>query len=352
MQKVISGIQQIGIGIPNVHEAWRWYRQHFGLNIPIFEEAAVAKLMIPYTGGVPQSRHAILAINLQGGGGFEIWQFTDREPQKPEFNLQIGDLGIYAAKIKSRDVPASYKSFKKQSLTLGCTLETGPDLENHFFVQDPYGNLFQVIKGDNWFKNNNFLTGGSAGCMLGVSDIDRSRTLYSCILGYDQVVYDETGIFPDFQNLPGGEQRYRRVLLKHSKPRQGGFSRLLGASQIELIQALDREPKKIYQNRFWGDLGFIHLCYDIIGMAALEQECREGGYPFTVNSCHSFDMGEAAGQFAYIEDPDGTLIEFVETHRIPILKKLGWYLNLKNRNPAKALPDWMLKTLVLNQVKD
>ena len=33
-------------------------------------------------------------------------------------------------------------------------------------------------------------------------------------------------------------------------------------------------------------------------------------------------MGEAAGHFSYIQDPDGTLIEFVETHKVPILKKL------------------------------
>ena len=68
----IAGIQQIGIGIPNVHEAFKWYRQHFGMDIPIFEEAAEANLMLPYTGGKAHQRHAILAINMKGGGGFEI----------------------------------------------------------------------------------------------------------------------------------------------------------------------------------------------------------------------------------------------------------------------------------------
>ncbi|MGV3586893.1 MAG: VOC family protein [Adhaeribacter sp.] len=188
--------------------------------------------------------------------------------------------------------------------------------------------------------------------MLGVSDIDKARALYSGILGYDNVVYDQTGIFNDLAALPGGQIACRRVLLRHSQPRQGSFSRLLGPSEIELIQVRDRTASKIYQNRYWGDLGFIHLCYDIVGMQALEQECRAKGFPFTINSSTSFEMGEAAGHFAYIEDPDGTLIEFVETHRIPILKKIGWYLNLKNRSPKKALPDWMLKTLSFSQVKD
>jgi hypothetical protein len=65
------------------------------------------------------------------------------------------------------------------------------------------------------------------------------------------------------------------------------------------------------------------------------------GFPFTVDSkaSHagdSFDMGEAAGYFAYIEDPDGTLIEFVETHKVPILKKFGWYLDMRRRDPQQA----------------
>ena len=42
-EKIISGIQQIGIGVSNVHEAWNWYREHFGMDIKIFEDAAVAE---------------------------------------------------------------------------------------------------------------------------------------------------------------------------------------------------------------------------------------------------------------------------------------------------------------------
>ena len=64
----------MGIGIPDVHEAWTWYRKNLHMDVPVFEEAATAELMLPYTGGKPHDRHAILAMNMQGGGGFEIWQ--------------------------------------------------------------------------------------------------------------------------------------------------------------------------------------------------------------------------------------------------------------------------------------
>ena len=62
-------------------------------------------------------------------------------------------------------------------------------------------------------------------------------------------------------------------------------------------------------------------------------------------------MGEAGGRFAYVEDPAGTLIEFVETHKVPIMKKMGWYINLKKRNPEQYLPNWMLKAMRFNRVK-
>lgn len=57
-------------------------------------------------------------------------------------------------------------------------------------------------------------------------------------------------------------------------------------------------------------------------MQEMKTLCESKGHPFTVDSASSFDMGEAAGHFTYIEDPDGTLIEFVETHKVPVLKKL------------------------------
>ncbi|MGM0377659.1 MAG: VOC family protein, partial [Bacteroidota bacterium] len=99
-------------------------------------------------------------------------------------------------------------------------------------------------------------------------------------------------------------------------------------------------------------LGFIHLCFDITGMQGLQEECEKKGFPFTVNSADSFDMGTTAGHFSYISDPDGTPIEFVETHKLPIIEKLGWHMNLKKRNPVKPLPDWMVKTLVFSRIKD
>ncbi len=356
-EKIISGIQQVGIGVSNVNEAWNWYREHFGMDIRIFEESAVAGLMLPYTGGLPRKRHAALTMNMQGGGGFEIWQYVERVPDPPAGEILAGDLGIYIAKMKSRDVRAAHKKFSEKKLNVS-ELVTDPAGKNHFFVTDPFKNIFQVVEGNSWFiPDKKKSTGAAYGAVIGVSDIEKARALYSGILGYDTVIYDKEGKFDDLKYLSGGDSSFRRVLLMHSKPRAGSFSEFLGPSVMELIEVKDRTPEKIFRNRFWGDLGFIHLCYDIKGMEALRKECSDKGFPFTVDSNNTlktdtFDMGEAAGHFAYIEDPDGALIEFVETDKIPVIKKIGWYLDLRKRAPEKALPKWILGALKFSKVSE
>jgi hypothetical protein len=118
------------------------------------------------------------------------------------------------------------------------------------------------------------------------------------------------------------------------------------------VQALGSKPRRIFQGRYWGDPGLIHLCFDVRGLEALKQDFTRHGYPFTVDSGGAFAMGEAAGRFAYIEDPDGTLIEFVETCRLALLKSVGLYLDLRRRDPRRALPRWMLRALALQRVRD
>lgn len=353
---IISGIQQIGIGVTDLKEAWSWYISKFGMDCRIFEEEAEAKLMLPFTGGVPRRRHAVLAINLQSGGGFEIWQHKGKVPEKIREEINLGDLGILACKMKVKNISSAYSFYKQNGTAVLGKLKTDPAGNMTFFIKDPFGNIFQMVEGNHWFMNENKESGGSYGALIGVSDIEKARLVYSDILGYDQVVYDITGIFPDLVDIPSGDKTFRRVLLRSSKPPGGPFIKIFGRSEMELISSTEKPGKKIFEGRIWGDPGFIHICFDIRGMDSLREHCTRMGFPFQVDSEHSqegnsFDMGEAAGHFAYIADPDGILVEFVETHKLPILKKIGWYLNLKDRDPYKPLPDWILKTLRFSRVK-
>jgi len=348
-----AGIMQIGVGTEDFYATERWLHDMFQANIKILEDDTVAERMLPYTGNQPQKRHACINCNLQGGGGFEIWQYSERKPMPVSFDIQVGDLGVFAAKVKSHNIPAYHEELSNKGAELS-PIVTDPRGLPTFYVHDPAGNCFQVVEDNDIFIDRDYYSGGVVGAMLGVTDIDRSRVVYSDILGYDTVVYDKTGVFSDWQGLRGGSQNYRRVLLARSKPFQGPLSELYGNSTIELVQALDRTPSKIFEGRFWGDPGFIQLCFDVIHMRELEKRCNELGFKFTVDSCPDdtkFVMGKASGHFTYIEDPDGNLIEFVETQFITLNNKLNIKLDFLKRDRTKAFPRFLFHLLRLNRVK-
>jgi len=344
----ISGIQQIGIGCTDASKTFTWLRKTFGLNVKTFGDEAKANLMTRYTGDEVHARRAILAMNMNGGGGAEIWQFTSRTPNAGK-KVNWGDYGINAVKFKSTQVADSYSRTHK---SVNCTVPQNCPAGNlSFLLNDEAGNQYQVVNDNSWFKKAPFMQGGICGAVIGVSNIDRSIPFYQNGFGLNTIVYDVTGKFDDLGD-EAKDRTYRRVLLTFKNPLVAPFSRLLGDVQIELIQALDGNARKVYENRYWGDTGFIHLCFDVSDMKALKANLEKHNFHFTVDSGDTFDMGESGGRFAYVEDPDGTLIEMVETHKVPVFKKLGIYFNLKNRRSEKPLPDWMVGLMGLNKVKD
>lgn len=345
---LVSGIQQVGIGVHDADKAFKWFRETFGVNARIFDDEAEAALMKNYTGNEVHKRRAILAMNMNGGGGTEIWQFTSRKSVEAELPVKWGDLGINAVKFKSNNVAQSHQQIKSKTKT---ELFENPSSAKSFFVTDDLKNLYQVVEDNSWFKQLTFMQGGVCGAIIGVSNMDKSLSFYKDAFNIKDVVYDVTGTFNDLGVTAIGK-RYRRVLLKLENDYKAAFSKLLGNIQIELIQSFDDIPVKTYANRYWGDIGFIHLCFDVPHMHSLKSRLHKFGYSFTVDSADTFDMGDSGGRFSYVEDPDGTLIEMVETHKVPVMKKLGVYFNLKNRKHKKPLPNWMVGLLGLNKVKD
>lgn len=349
--ELITGIQQIGIGVPDADAAKLFYKRYFGMNVKVFDDIATACLMAPYTGNQIYRRRAILSMNIAGGGGFELWQFLNRIPKPPEQFVQLGDPGIFAAKIKTQNIKTAYHYFERTGSSSLSPVFISADNRYHFWVKDQLGNWFNVVEGNSWFTKQRTHCGGVQGAVIGVSNMEYALHFYADVLGINEAVYNITGLINDMPGQQNNRQQYRRVLLRKKPAGQGAFSKLLGDIEIELIQTLGVKPAHIYQNRYWGDCGFIHLCFDVTDMDALKLRSEEAGYKFSVDSQSSFAMEQAAGRFCYVEDPDGTLIELVETHKVPVLKKWGWYINLKKRKQHKPLPNWMVRLLGLSKIK-
>ncbi|MEO9475705.1 MAG: VOC family protein [Cyclobacteriaceae bacterium] len=353
MYKRINGIQHIGVGVSDSEVSQKWYRKFLGMDIPIFDGVAPAPLMDVYTHNETITKRATMILNLQGGCAMEVVNPTSFTPRKPDFETQLGDIGIYINQIKTHDVAETYAYFKDNGATLLSEVTTMPDGGKTFYCEDPNGLIFQIIPGQNFYTKTKHITGGPNGCVIGVTNIDNSLKLYADILGYDKVVYDKTDVFEDFKSLTGGDKKFRRIRITQSNPPGGGFAKVSADTYLELVQALDYSPKKIYKGRIWGDVGFVHVGLDVRGMKALGEELDEKGFGFTCDTKDTLDMGGTTRvHCTYIDDPDGILIEMIEVYKIPILEKLGIFLNVEKRDPLKPLPDFMLKALRFSRVKD
>ncbi len=339
MNALISGIQQAGIGVRDAEEAAKYYKEIFGFDCLVFDDTAEASLMRKYTGGKVYRRRAMLTMNMQGGGGLELWQFTDREAVAARHSVSPTDLGIVRIKIKTSSIEKASAFFQERLTEIVSPVTANLFEQRSFLLRDQYGNDFEVVESRDFFSTTGHVCGGVAGATIQVSNLDRAQIFYSNLLQNASIIYPHNN-----GQTPG------RQLLRKNKSDAGAFADLLGGFDIELVQALPGGTK-VYEDRYWGDLGFMHLCLDVLDMDAYKKILFEENYLFSVDSAGFFEMDIAGGRFCYIEDEDGTLIELVETYKVPVVKKLGLYLNLKKRKSKRPLPKWMVKLLGLSKVK-
>ena len=350
----IQGIQHMGIAVSDMDASLKLYRKLFGLDIPFFDAVAAAPLMDSHCNGETIVKRASMVMNMQGGCAVEVVSPTSFKPRRCVFEPLVGDLGIGCTFIKTRDVRAMHAHARAVvGDKCDASLRKTPLGEDTFHVRDLDDNLFQILPSSHWFSNSGHPSGGVMGGVVGVTDMDASFKLYKDILKYDKVLLDETGTFEDWADLPGGDQTFRRVILVPSNPGTGGFASLMGPTRIELVQAMDRKGRFLFEDRIWADTGIVHLGFDIRGMKPLGTALDKEGFGFRCDSNEALNMGDHTRvHCTYIDDPDEAWIEMIEVHKIPILEKLGLFLDVQKRPASQPLPKWMLHALRFNRIKD
>jgi catechol 2,3-dioxygenase-like lactoylglutathione lyase family enzyme len=292
-----------------------------------------------------------MIMNLQGGCAIEVIRPTSFEP-KPAMHAHVGDLGICVTQVKCKDIQASH-NFCKENKAPGLTpIAKDPIGRATFYMQDLDGLHWQFIESNQWYTKGNHHSGGVIGCSVGVSNMREALELYAGVLGFDKVLIDTQSSFSDWTSLPGGTEKFHRVILTQSAQPGGGFAKVTGSNFIELVQALDRQPNYLFKDRIWGDSMFAHIGFDVKGMKAIGEDLKAVGYPFTCDSNNALSMGQTKVHCTYIHDKDRTLIEMIEVYKVPIIEKWGIFLDVEKRDPLKPLPDFMLKALRFSRVKD
>jgi catechol 2,3-dioxygenase-like lactoylglutathione lyase family enzyme len=350
----IQGMQHIGIAITDMDATLRLYRQLFGMDIPFFDSVQDAPLMDSHTRGDTITKRASMVMNLQGGCAFEVLRPTSFEPVGPAWQVAMGDLGLTTVQMKTPDILAMH-AHARSVVGDACdaALRETPWGAKTFYLRDPDGTLFQVLEADDFFgKATRHPSGGAMGVSIGVSDMAASMHLYGDLLGFSEVVFDETGVQPDWADLPGGGERYRRVRLTQPGQTVGGFGPVTGKTYIELVEAQDRKGRFIFEDRIWCDTGIAHLGFDVRGMEALGAELDKEGFGFRCDTADAIGMGETKVHCTYIDDPDECWLEMIEVHKIPIIEKWGLFLDVQKRGADAPLPKWMLKALRFSRIRD
>lgn len=352
MYKRINGLQHIGVAVTDMDRSLKFYRTFFGLNVPFFDSVQPAPLMDFYTRNQTITKRASMVMNLQGGCAIEVIRPTSFEPSPAKHQVKLGDLGIFITTVKCKDILKMHAWCIEKQAPFVSEIAKDPNGRDTFYIKDPDNNIWQYVEGSKWYTHSDHPSGGVVGCTTGVKNIEKAKKLYCEILGFDEVIYDKSGVFEDWKQLPAGNNMFRRVLLSQSAQPGGGFAKVTGKTTIELVQALDRKANYIFEDRIWADTGFAHIGFDVKGMKALGEDLAKAGYPFTCDSNNALSMGQTKVHCTYIEDDDRTLIEMIEVYKVPIIEKWGIFLNVEKRDPLKPLPDFMLKAMRFARIKD
>ncbi len=347
---VHGDLQQIGIGVHNVDVMRDFYASVLGFDTLLFCTEGSIDIMSAYTGGRSWNRKAMLLANFNGGATLQLWQHTEHLHVPAENEVGLDNRGILCTCVRCCDIvnvrnrlfDSGYEITRISADSLG---------RNRCYVKDPENNWIGLVEtSEGWLKKKAHSIGGVCSIIIGVSDIKKSMHFYSTVCGYDTVLSEEVGTFTEFEAFRG-QQKVRRVLLKRSKKLQGAFAHLLQSSTIELIQACEKPQEHVYTNyeeRLWGDPGFMHACFDVKNMRALCNHRKIHKDPFIIDS--DFSTEEVSGHFTYAEDPDRTLVKFVEIYTWSLMKKYGLVLNLKKHKNAKPLPKFFMRLLALKKI--
>jgi catechol 2,3-dioxygenase-like lactoylglutathione lyase family enzyme len=345
----IHGIQHIGVAVSDMNRTLPLYRKWFGMNIPFFDSVQAAPLMQVFTRNEVLTKRASMVMNLRGGSAMEIIEPTSFKPAALPSDFQLGDIGIFAIHMRMSEPSQTIQKFDPSGLR--SDLHSDPMSKKRFLVQDPDGNYFVAVEDEQVYFNTKQAIGGIGGISIGVADIEASKAFYAG-LGFDQVLYEGSGVFSDFQGFPGGDQPVQRLILGTKEMAEGPFGAVIGFSKIELIATTQRKGLKIFRGRIWGDTGFVHLGLDVHDMRNLQKQLSRNHIEFKCDSQAALDMGKTSVHCAYITDPDGILIELIEVYKIPLIEKWGVFLNVHGRRAGKHLPKWLLQLLRFSALKN
>ncbi len=315
-----SGLHHVGIGVYDLEATATWYRKMLGFTRTVYEVTEESAGLGELTQGEIRRQKRRLLFNPYGGAGVQLIQFVGRDPRPPEHELELGDLGISAVRIKVSDVERNYARFQKSGETLVTRIVEDYGGWRSFFLRDNEGRLLQLVEAEDWFRRpSKARNGGVCGALISASSNDDGRILFEDHLEYGSAVYNEVGVFGDLLDLPGGEKQFRRLQLKQSFARAGRFADFFGPARFELLQEEGSVHRHTRSGQLWGDPGFVCLAFEMAPLEAAAEFFVQRDYDLAALPQELTERRSPA-RFAVVRNADRLAIKFLHTDRLPLLR--------------------------------
>ena len=313
---MINGFQHVGMGVWDVDKTYAFYKNLFGYKIKLNDITIASKEMAPVVGNIETMRMAMF-MNAAGGGILEFIEHKSSPIRPFPEQAGYGSYGVLEIGFGVRAIDKVVDAFRAKGvsfLTPVCEIELeGGRRWRYAYLKDPDGLLVQLVEdirpGAPVAKKPEVR--GVVHVGVGVSDVDKSKAFYDKVLGFDRQVYDFDGRNPDLDPVSGGPFHVRTAILERSAANTAAI-RELPSGTLKLIAVPDQKGAHIYKGRRWGDIGCMEFCMDVSQLEGTVEEAQAKGAPVYLKPCE-INMGSGSkGKVAYIRDPDGTIVEFVE----------------------------------------
>ncbi len=182
-----------------------------------------------------QSKDIKYSILVNRGGGLPVVLTQDFKNSSQWINdLEIGDLGVLAFKVKLPDLRKVYLLFKQKKVPVFGKLTKTSDERDIFWLKDPSGNNFMFEQApDNDFFSGNILVGGIYSVVIGVKDLEKSIEFFSR-LGYK--LRWRTHYTEDLNPLMPSDLKVERAQMRYAGE-DFLLKKLLGVTELDLVQA-------------------------------------------------------------------------------------------------------------------